>query len=101
MNWHPMPIVLRAVPIRTVGMYVLDETGRQWGSLSIFGGSCRCQWCHAEFTIGWTSFRGSVDVCKMHIVVDWSGPWAELDYPSYRGVGDPIHQKPRRRRKAG
>jgi hypothetical protein len=78
-NWLPTPIVRRAVPIRTVGMYVRDEAGWGWGTLTIYNGSRRCQWCHAEMTVGWHGdrFHGWPEVCRRHIVVDWSAPWLD------------------------
>lgn len=83
-------------------MYVQDQTGCHWGSLTIYGRAQRCQWCHVEFRGGWASdrFNGSIYVCGVHVVVDWSAAWVEPATPAYRGIGDPVHKSQRRKRRA-
>ena len=102
MNWLPTPIVRTARVFVGVGTWVQDETGREWGTMTIYGAPRRCQWCCESFVIGWTSMsrQGDTDVCYRHIVVDWSKPRVKREHGSYIGVGDPIHRRQPRRRKA-
>jgi len=95
MTWLPTPIVRIARVFRGIGMWVQDETGVEWVTLTIYGSARRCQWCHESFVVGWLSNQrnGDTEVCRRHIVVDWSKPHLEREYSTYIGVGDPIHQR--------
>lgn len=82
-----------------VGCWFRDADGHSWGTIA--GGPPKeCAWCRALFRSGYAAgvSLGGVVVCTWHIVVRWDDPIDERG-EHYVGAGDPIHARPKRRRR--